>query len=1030
MIPKLYDKNNNYIGKLTECSRAIVIEERNGMFELEIDYQLFSPCYEQLIRGNIIVADANDKLKDQMFRIYKTTKNIFGHFSVYARHISYDISRDYCEGLNIENQSCEYCLNQLFRNSHFSQKFVGKSDIINAQNYNIGKTNLLSAIAGERGSILDTFGTGAEILRDNYDFHVLNKRGHDNGVVIEYASNLTGLDYEECEDGLITIIRAIARYTPTSIDEEGNEVQGAETTIYTYVNSPNIDRYETPFIGEIDFSEKFGEKEIPTIEKLTRLAQKYFEDNKCDIMKYNYKIEFVPLSKCAGYKGIEDQIELCDTVTIIDYRYDLNTKAKVIKTTYNLIKERYDSMELGEPRTTLSDVVVGTGGEQGQKGEKGEKGDPGEKGEQGPQGEKGETGDLELPDELPDVPILNATVLGFASISLDWTFENKLYYSYELYASKTPGFTPNTFDLIHQGQSSSFLFQAKPDETWFFRVCAVNTYGNRTNFSPELSVSTMRAEDMGTYFSEAAIGNAVVGSLTADYMESGIIKGHWIDAKNLTVTDGNGKRTLDIDSFGNVKLNVSSLSISNKDVNSSITDLNNKYAELKLDIDGISITGAVTFYDLSTNGRSQIHGGNITAGTITANQIKSATITADEIAGNTITAAEIASGAINTSELAAGAVTAAKISAGAITADKIAAGSISVDKLSSNNANPVITLFDHCEIDATYLNGQGKGNAIRLKWDDENYVYVSKNNILFFLTNGNEGRVLGITGDTTQATLSNQNGYALKLADSLSYRGSTVLTSGNYSSYCASSSHSHSNYASSSHSHSNYASSSHTHSKVNYSSSYGVESYSGYNYFRCGSSTIRHDNGASGYGWNYKLAPTNSGIDLGNGSDWQRWRYVYCQTLYQSSDMKHKENIQYLDAASTFGLRGRMQTPFLDFIRNDFKPATFDYKVMREEEGRLQEDSQIGFIANDIADSEVGQMFLYNYGTEEEDDYMFSTTGYTTVVARALQEEVRVRDSQIEALESALEESNNRVDELEARMALLEEKLEELLSNK
>ena len=1026
MIPKLYDRNNNYIGKLTECSRAIVIEERNGMFELEIDYQLFSPCYEQLIRGNIIVADANDKLKNQMFRIYKTTKNIFGHFSVYARHISYDISRDYCEGLNIENQSCEYCLNELFRNSHFSQNFVGKSDIVNAQNYNIGQVNLLSAIAGERGSILDTFGTGAEILRDNYDFHVLNKRGHDNDVVIKYASNLTGLDYEECEDGLITKIRAIATYTPTTIDSEGNEVQGTETTIHTYVESPNIDKYETPFIGEIDFSEKFGEKEVPTIEKLTKLAQKYFKDNKCDIMKYNYKIEFVPLSKCAGYNNIEDKIELCDTVTIIDYRYNLNTKAKVIKTTYNLIKDRYDSMELGEPRTTLSDIVVGTGGEQGPPGEPGK---DGAQGPQGPQGEKGETGDVELPDELPDVPVLSATVLGFASISLEWTFENKLYYSYELYASKTPGFTPNTFDLIHQGQTSSFLFQAKPDETWYFRVCAINSYGNRTNFSPEISVSTMKAENMNLYFSDNAIGHAVARSLSADYMEAGIIKGHWIDAKNLSVTDGNGKRTLDIDSFGNVNLNVASLSILSTNVGSSISDLNNKYAQLRVDVDGISLTGAVTFYDLSTSGRTEIHGGNIKSGTITANQIKSATITADEIAGNTITAAEIASGAITTSELAAGAVTASKIAAGAITADKIAAKSISVDKLSSNNANPVITLFDHCEIDASYLNGEGKGSAIRLKWDDENYVYVGKNNILFFLTNGNEGRVLSITGDTSQATLSNQNGYALKLADSLSYRGSTVLTSGNYSSYCATSGHSHS-WNQITGKPSSFTPSSHTHEYQDRIINGGgkIQCYSNYVVMDAGySCNVRLDCGYSG-GGNYKFYAVSSGTDLGSGS--YKWRYVFSQNALQTSDVKYKENIQYLDdGISTFRLRGRIQTPFLDFIRDSFRPATYDYKVAREEEGHVEADRQLGFIANDIIDTEVGQTFLYNFGTEDETDIMFSSTGYTTVVARALQEEVRVRDSQIEALEIAVEESNNKISELEAKLALLEQKLDALLNS-
>ena len=48
--------------------------------------------------------------------------------------------------------------------------------------------------------------------------------------------------------------------------------------------------------------------------------------------------------------------------------------------------------------------------------------------------------------------------------------------------------------------------------------------------------------------------------------QSKIIKGQWIDAKNLSVTDGNGKRTLDIDSFGNVNLDVNSISIRSQGV--------------------------------------------------------------------------------------------------------------------------------------------------------------------------------------------------------------------------------------------------------------------------------------------------------------------------------------------------------------------------------------------------------------------------------------------------------------------------------
>ena len=185
MIPKLYDKTGNYyIGELTDCIKGYVIEERNGMFEAEITYSIFSPLWDKLILENIFIANANDTLKEQKFRIYRVSKPISGRFTVYAQHITYDLMKDMIEDMDIEMQSCEYCLNQIFRNSQFSQHFKGYSDIINSQNFKISSTKVLKAIGGTEGSILDTFGTGAELLRDNENVYILNKRGHDNGFTI------------------------------------------------------------------------------------------------------------------------------------------------------------------------------------------------------------------------------------------------------------------------------------------------------------------------------------------------------------------------------------------------------------------------------------------------------------------------------------------------------------------------------------------------------------------------------------------------------------------------------------------------------------------------------------------------------------------------------------------------------------------------------------------------------------------------------------------------------------------------------
>ena len=556
-------------GTINSLCEAFVEEERNGLFELSFIMLNTDSLFNYVKEENIVVVNANDTLLNQKFRIYMTRKLMNNRVEVFARHISFDLMYDYIDNISFGNQSCEYALNQLFINSNFSTHYKGYSDIVNAQDYKMSMANILEAIGGKQGSIIDTFGTGAEILRDNENIHVLNKRGYDNEVTIEYRKNLTGFELEEDTTDLVTRILPYAKYN----DEETSE----EITVKaSYVDSDNINNYSHPYIKAIDYSSKFEEGQIPTTEKLITLARKEYKNNKVDIPKQNFKIEFIPLSKCVGYEGLEDKISLCDTVTIIDTRYNVNTKAKVIKTVFNVLKNRYESMELGEPRTSLGDIIGGSG----------EDGTVGPPGPQGPPGADGNVGDF--PDSLPSIPVLSAKVYGFASIELNWTYENKVYYNYELYASKTKDFTPNVFDLIHAGQTSSFLFQAKPNETWYFKVCALNSHGNRTSFG-SASATTTKIDDLSNYVDNMAIGDALIGTLSLDRGWIGELRGNYIDARQLSVTDGNGKRTLDIDSFGNVNLDITSLKIHSTSIDKVIDDSINTTVNSVLDIfkDGV-----------------------------------------------------------------------------------------------------------------------------------------------------------------------------------------------------------------------------------------------------------------------------------------------------------------------------------------------------------------------------------------------------------------------------------------------------------
>lgn len=149
---------------------------------------------------------------------------------------------------------------------------------------------------------------------------------------------------------------------------------------------------------------------------------------------------------------------------------------------------------------------------------------------------------------------------------------------------------------------------------------------------------------------------------------------------------------------------------------------------------------------------------------------------------------------------------------------------------------------------------------------------------------------------------------------------------------------------------------------------------------------------------NGRLMPTGDaqyGRDIGGGD--KRWNTVYCTNVSHGSDRKYKKNIKYLNDEKN-SRSANDKTDFRDFIINDFKPAK--YELISDED--KVNNKQIGFIAQDIIDTKVGKEFVYP--AVGEGGMSFSPAGYTTVVAKALQEEIIFRNKEILSLK---EEINN-----------------------
>ena len=98
MIPILFaatetDFTHNGIGRLVDCLRCEVTEERNGMFEVEFDYPVNGSHFEDIICGRIIAVRHDDTDDIQPFDIYYQSKPINGLVTFRAQHISYRMAK-------------------------------------------------------------------------------------------------------------------------------------------------------------------------------------------------------------------------------------------------------------------------------------------------------------------------------------------------------------------------------------------------------------------------------------------------------------------------------------------------------------------------------------------------------------------------------------------------------------------------------------------------------------------------------------------------------------------------------------------------------------------------------------------------------------------------------------------------------------------------------------------------------------------------------------------------------------------------
>lgn len=345
MIPILYPYLETAftglgLGGLTEALRCEVTEERNGVYELELDYPSSGYFFSELDLGCLILATHDDSGDRQPFEIYKRTAEINGVVTFYAHHISYRLTKIAVNPFS--GTSCADAFSKISTNCMVVNPFTFTTDKTVATAYNLTvPRSVRSLLGGSEGSLLDVYGKG-DFLFDKFTVSYLRDRGQDRGVTIRYGEYMTDLEVELDTSDLFD---AVAPYW---------EKEGVVVTLPEGYVSDSGD----PTIKVLDCSDKW--ENAPSEAELRAYAQAYLAASGGMTPETTVTVSFIPPQQTAegALSSANMTVRLCDTVHIEHTGMGLTATAKVVRTDWDVLADRYTEIELGKPQATLADVIL------------------------------------------------------------------------------------------------------------------------------------------------------------------------------------------------------------------------------------------------------------------------------------------------------------------------------------------------------------------------------------------------------------------------------------------------------------------------------------------------------------------------------------------------------------------------------------------------------------------------------------------------------------------------------------------------
>lgn len=331
----------NGIGILNDAAECKVREQRNGEYELAMQYPIDGLHYKEIINRRLIYAQVTPYGGQEPFRIYNISRPLSGLIEVQARHISYDQS-----GIPVAPftaATAADALKKLKSHAVVANPFVFTTDKVTTANMTVAvPTSMRALLGGTEGSILDTY--RGEFLFTHFTTQLLTARGQNRGVVIRYGKNLIDLRQEE------NISKMYTGVYPYYVDSETGEITELPDKIVAVPGT-----FDFINILMLDVSGDFDSP--PTAQQLTLRAQSYITNNDLGTPTVSISLNYQDIAQALETSAPAEVIKLCDTVTVIYEKLGIKTTAKVTETEYDVLRDRYSAINIGDIRTNIADTI-------------------------------------------------------------------------------------------------------------------------------------------------------------------------------------------------------------------------------------------------------------------------------------------------------------------------------------------------------------------------------------------------------------------------------------------------------------------------------------------------------------------------------------------------------------------------------------------------------------------------------------------------------------------------------------------------